>query len=166
MPLKFLTPKKIVDHVCDITPDYLLKRKINTVLLDLDNTLTKWNAYEVDEKICSWINEMKIEGIRPCIVSNNKESRIAIVAKKLDIPYIFRATKPRKRAFRIALEVMNASKAETAFIGDQLFTDILGANRMKIFSILVKPLHHREFFGTKIVRRVERMILPHVTTKE
>lgn len=166
MRLKFLTPKKIVNHVSNITPEFLSSRKINTILIDLDNTLTKWNSHEVDEEVCNWINQMKINGIRPCIVSNNKQSRIVVVAEKLDIPYVFRATKPRKRAFRNALVVMKATREQTAFIGDQLFTDILGANRMQLFSILVKPLHAREFFGTKIMRRVERMVMPHLKSEE
>ena len=70
-----------------------------------------------------------------------------------------KAGKPRRRAFLRALEVMGSSAEETAVIGDQVFTDILGGNRMGLFTILVVPINKREFIGTRVMRKFEIMVL-------
>lgn len=166
MPLRLITPYKIVDHVNEITPEFLKSKGITTVLMDLDNTLTHWNSEEIDDEVFYWIKNLKSQGLRACIVSNNKRSRIEKIADMLEIPFIYRAAKPRKGAYRRALEAMNTPATKTAFVGDQLFTDVLGANRMNLYSILAKPMHHREFFGTKVMRFFEKIVMPFISPRE
>lgn len=166
MPFKNLSPHKMVKHICDIDPVFLSSKGITTVLMDLDNTLTCWNSCTVDEQVLSWIRNAKEMGLKLCIVSNNKRPRIEKVAEMLQIPFIYRAAKPRKGAYLKALQEMHSTAQETVFIGDQLFTDVFGANRMKLYTILVKPLHAREFVGTKVMRRVEKLVMRHITPKE
>lgn len=167
MPLfGILTPHRIVDHISEITPEFLLKAGMDTILLDLDNTLTHWNSYEVEAETFSWVEDVKKAGLRLCIVSNNKRRRIEIVAQLLEVPYIYKAGKPMKKAFLKALSIMNALPQKTIFIGDQLFTDVLGANRVKLYTVLVKPLHPREFIVTRFVRRFEKIVMHRIVPKE
>lgn len=95
-----------------------------------------------------------------CIVSNTRyPGRLRRLAEKLQVPFVKGRLKPRKSAFRPALELLGVAPERAAVIGDQIFTDILGGNRLGLYTILVRPLSRREFFGTKISRIFERMIL-------
>jgi len=167
MPLfGILTPHRIVDHISEISPAFLHQAGIKTILLDLDNTLTHWNSSEVETEIFKWVEDVKTDGFNLCIVSNNKRRRIETVANILGIPYIHKAGKPKKKAFLKALSIMGAVPEKTIFIGDQLFTDVLGANRVSLYTVLVKPLHPREFIVTRFMRRFERIIMRRIVPKE
>lgn len=167
MPLfRILTPTKMVDHISEISPDFLKLTGIDTILMDLDNTLTHWNSFEVEAEIFAWIEDVKKCGFRLCIVSNNKKRRIETVANLLGIPYIYKAGKPKKKAFLKALSIMKAVPEKTIFIGDQLFTDVLGANRVSLYTVLVKPLNSREWIGTRFMRRFERIVMRRIAPKE
>jgi len=81
------------------------------------------------------------------------------VAERADVPFIARARKPRRRSFRRAMELMGTKPETTAVIGDQLFTDMLGGNRLGLFTILVTPISKEEFIGTRFMRFLEKLIL-------
>ena len=81
------------------------------------------------------------------------------MARVLDVPAISKARKPSRRAFRQALATLGTTEKETAVVGDQLFTDVLGGNRLGLYTVLVMPLSKREFFGTKAIRSLERIVL-------
>jgi HAD superfamily phosphatase (TIGR01668 family) len=159
--LKFrrLTPDLFVNSIMDIPLKELIKKGKKNIILDLDNTITEWNNPEIREDIVMWFKRLNQYGISACLVSNNNGSRVREVADKLGVPFVARATKPRRRAFKNAMNVLNCLPKESVVVGDQLFTDILGGNRMGIFTILVPPLSSREFIGTKIMRRFERVAL-------
>jgi HAD superfamily phosphatase (TIGR01668 family) len=95
-----------------------------------------------------------------CLVSNNLSTRVSRFSRALDIPAIAKAAKPRRRSFRQAMEIMGTTAEHTAVIGDQLFTDVLGGNRLHLFTVLVSPLSPLEFWTTRLVRRAERLVLP------
>lgn len=154
-----LYPDIYVNSILDIPLDDLEQLGIKAFILDLDNTLTEWNSNEVRTEIIEWFRRIKAAGFKACILSNNGEQRVIAVARKLDIPYIFRARKPFRRAFWRAVELMEVQKAQTAVIGDQIFTDVLGGNRSGLFTILVVPIARREFAGTKISRAFEFFVL-------
>ncbi|ABI67857.1 YqeG family HAD IIIA-type phosphatase [Syntrophomonas wolfei] len=156
---EFLYPQIYVKSLLDIPLDKLREIKINTFILDLDNTITEWNRREVRQEIAEWFENIKGQGFKACILSNNGEQRVLAVARSLGIPYLHRAQKPRRRAFFQALSLMESQAAETAVIGDQIFTDVLGGNRAGLFTILVVPLDKREFPGTKISRCLEYFVL-------
>lgn len=135
----------------------LVRDGIQGLIIDLDNTMTPWNDVEVGPKVASWFKKLQNAGIRACVVSNNKRrQRVAVVAEYLGIPFVFRATKPRRRAFRAGMDILGTGLKDTAVIGDQLFTDILGGNRMGLYTILVLPISDREFMGTRLMRRAEK----------
>lgn len=163
--LKLLYPSLYVDTLMDIPLEKLRQKKIKTFLLDLDNTITEWNSNELRLEVLQWFENVKLQGFGCCIISNNGEQRIKLVADRLNVPFIHRAAKPRRGSFNRALEIMGVTVDEAAVVGDQVFTDILGGNRAGLFTILVKPLARREFVGTKINRTLEIIILSRLFKK-
>jgi HAD superfamily phosphatase (TIGR01668 family) len=101
---------------------------------------------------------MKQSGLKLCIVSNALEERVKIVGETLGIPWVSQAIKPRKVPFKKALALLGTTPGETATIGDQLFTDIWGGNRMALFTIWTNPLGRQELSFTKMVRRLEKLV--------
>ena len=164
--LNFLYPKIYVDGLLDIPLDQLREQNIKAFIIDLDNTITEWNSSELRAEIETWFTLLKEDGFKACILSNNGERRIKVVADRLGIPFIHRAAKPRRGSFHRAVEILGVKPSETAVVGDQVFTDILGGNRAGLFTILVKPLARREFVGTKINRTLELIVLRHLFKKQ
>lgn len=154
-----LYPDLYVTSLFDIPLDTLRGRHMRAFILDLDNTITEWNSNVVNSGVGDWFRTIKKEGFKACILSNNNEKRCIAVANHLEIPFIYRAQKPRRASFYRALEIMEVEAEETAVIGDQIFTDVLGGNRAGLFTILVTPIAGREFLGTKISRAMEKIVL-------
>ncbi|HOV69751.1 MAG TPA: YqeG family HAD IIIA-type phosphatase [Clostridia bacterium] len=151
-----LFPDLVYGRLYDIKLDILHEKGIKNILIDLDNTLIRWKANIIDEKTIEWVNNSKEAGLKLCIVSNSNGNRAQAIAEKLDIKFIKNAAKPFGKGIRRAMEMLNADKTNTAIVGDQLFTDVLGGNRAGLFTVLLEPIHKDEFFYTKIVRIFER----------
>jgi len=151
-----LKPDLKVKSIFDVPLKELRKKGINSLIIDLDNTITKWNSLEVSQEVLIWFEKIKQSGFKACLVSNNPGERVSLIAKALGIPSIPKAGKPRRKAFRQALKLLNSSRRETAVVGDQIFTDVLGGNRMGLYTILVDPISSHEFIGTKIMRFFEK----------
>ncbi|MCS7310224.1 MAG: YqeG family HAD IIIA-type phosphatase, partial [Armatimonadetes bacterium] len=133
---------------------------IRAALLDLDNTLVPWQRVDIPREVRQWVEAMKRAGLRLCVVSNTRRRRrLEALAKRLGIDYVPRAFKPRRFGLRQALQQLQVSPEQAVMIGDQLFTDVWGGNRMGVRTILVLPLARREFIGTKVTRFVERILL-------
>jgi len=150
----------------DIPLDKLHRKRIRSLIIDLDNTVTKWNDMEVSSEAIRWFKEVKEKGFKVCLVSNNPGERVSFIAGELGIPSISKAGKPRRKAFRQALMILDSKRHETAVIGDQLFTDILGGNRMGLLTIWVEPLSSKEFIGTKVMRLFEKFIVRNLDIRE
>ncbi len=157
--LEKLKPKLFVDSIYHIDFEKLRNRGIKGIIIDLDNTITEWNNSELSNKAVDWFKVMADCNLKACIASNNSKARVVEVADKLGIPYIAKAIKPRTGAFKKAMKTMGTTPEETAVVGDQIFTDILGGNRLNLFTVLVVPLNPKEFIGTRLVRMIERRIL-------
>ncbi|MCR4399632.1 MAG: YqeG family HAD IIIA-type phosphatase [Syntrophomonadaceae bacterium] len=157
--IELLYPRIYVASLADIPLEALRRERIRAYILDLDNTLTMWNSNELAPGAREWLEDLRAMGGKACLLSNNHQRRVAAVAEALDIPSVHKAGKPRRRAFERALEQLSTPHQETAVVGDQVFTDILGGNRMGMLTILVKPIHPREYFGTRLVRKVERLVV-------
>ncbi|KJS87267.1 MAG: hypothetical protein JM58_04795 [Peptococcaceae bacterium BICA1-8] len=149
----------MVNTLREVPLEILKKNKITGIILDLDNTLTDWNCVNISKDVCEWIVTLKNQGFKICIVSNNGVERIEASLKNLDVPYVPNALKPGKRAFLKAMKLLGTTSYSTAIIGDQLFTDILGGKRLRLTTILVKPRSKKEFIGTQLVRKIEKVIL-------
>lgn len=135
-------------------------RGIRGVLLDLDNTLTPWKSRDIAPAVVDWVRALAGTGIGACIVSNAATARrVRPVADALDLCWITRALKPLPHGFRRAMAMLDTDPASTAVVGDQLFTDILGGNRLGLFTVLVDPISQREALFTKLVQRpLERLV--------
>ncbi|MCY0870095.1 MAG: YqeG family HAD IIIA-type phosphatase [Firmicutes bacterium] len=157
--LDTLRPRVYVRSIHALSAEFFIARRIRAVLTDLDNTLVGWNHPIAPAELCDWLECLRAAGLKVCIVSNNDEHRVESFAAALGIPCVANAHKPRRRGFVQAMATLEAGPEETAMIGDQLFTDIAGGNRAGLFTILVQPVHPREFIGTRALRKVERRVL-------
>lgn len=157
--LKKLYPDLYVKSLMEIPLDELKGLGKKAFILDLDNTVTEWNSNNLTKEVAEWFITIKEQGFKACILSNNGEQKVVKVAEQLGIPYVHRAQKPRRGAFFKAMKTLDATKEETAVIGDQIFTDVLGGNRAGLFTILVVPINKKEFVGTKISRLMEYFVL-------
>ena len=154
-----LYPKLYLENVTKITEEILQENNIKGIILDVDNTLLYYNKQLLKDADI-WCKNLIEKGIKFCIVSNsNKREKVKMVAEMLGIPYISFAMKPLKRGLNKAKDIMNLPSENIAVVGDQIFTDVIGANRCGMFSILVKPLETKDILITRIKRPVEEAIL-------
>lgn len=140
----------------------LKENSIKGIIIDIDNTLVPWGAKNINDKSGRLIEQLRKDGFRICILSNNTKKRVDEFNKDLNLPAVYNAGKPRKPAYKKALELLQTEISNTAVIGDQIFTDVLGGNRVGLFTILVNPISTKEFFGTRLVRILERFVLKRI----
>lgn len=157
-----LLPALYVESIYHIDLKKLKDRGIDTIITDLDNTLVPWVENKVNQELMDWLEALRQEGFKVCLVSNAVEKRIASFRAQMNLPGLSKARKPMRRAFLQALDMLGSTPQSTAMIGDQIFTDILGGNRLGLYTVLVVPLSKQEFIGTKIVRIFERWLLRHL----
>ncbi|RQD77554.1 MAG: YqeG family HAD IIIA-type phosphatase, partial [Candidatus Syntrophonatronum acetioxidans] len=153
--LKLLCPDVYLESIYDLDLEKLKKNGIKGIITDLDNTLISWGDNTIYPSLDQWFEKLKKEGFKICIVSNNSPDRVSTFAEKFNIPAVSGAAKPRRKPFRRALEELEIKPEEAAVLGDQVFTDVLGGNRLGLFTILVIPVSPREFIGTRVVRQME-----------
>ncbi len=135
-----LIPNYAFEKLTDVTPEFLKGEGIEFLMLDLDNTVSPYGVLEPTEEAYSWFANMKQNGIELFFVSNNKGSRPEVFASKLGVKFIKRAKKPSRRGVLEALNLMGYDKSKAALAGDQVYTDILCANRSGVKSIVVRPI--------------------------
>jgi len=151
--IDFLRPDHYVRTVTGITPEWLRSRRIEALILDLDNTLTGWRDRDVPRTVREWMNAVQASGVRLLVLTNCRSiRRVREVEKRLGIPAIGWASKPRRRGFIRALEALACPPDRVAVVGDQTYTDILGARRAGLCSILVDRLTPNEFVLNRIGR--------------
>jgi len=140
----------------EITPELLNRLGVRGLILDLDNTLTRWEEDRAAPAVPEWVDTLKQAGIRLVILSNGLREKQETVSRALEVPLV-RAPLPKPFAagFVKALEVIGLPREEVAMVGDIVMTDIWGANRLGIRTMLVEPLSPRDFPGTKVWRALE-----------
>lgn len=154
-----LYPKAYLNSVKEIDIDFLKNNNIKGIILDVDNTLVNYYK-EIGKGIDLWVEKMKQSDIKLCILSNtNDVEKVQKVASKLNIPYFYFAKKPSKSGFLKAKRLFGLESYEIAVVGDQIFTDVIGANRCNMFSILVNPIDKKDIFMTRIKRPIEKKIV-------
>ncbi|MGE5633287.1 MAG: YqeG family HAD IIIA-type phosphatase [Caulobacteraceae bacterium] len=156
---KRLKPDLYIKTVHELDTGILREKGITGIIIDIDNTLVSWDTKEPDEKVISLVCKLAGEGFKICILSNNTRRRVEEFNKCLKLPAIHKAVKPSKGAFRRAMRLLDTDNDSTAVIGDQLFTDVYGGNRLGLFTILVPPISDKEFIWTRFVRIVEKSVL-------
>ena len=159
-------PHMIVDKVQNINLEMLKEKNIKGLILDIDNTLVPNHVKEADKGAVDWIEKVKSSGFKACIVSNASKKRVVKFNERLKLHAIHRASKPGTAAFRKALELMELEEKEIAVVGDQIFTDIYGGNRLGAFTILVDPIDSKtEFIFVRFKRLFEKLVLKSYKSK-
>lgn len=158
--LRPFSPTEALHHLEDVDLEALAAAGKKLVLLDVDNTLIPWKASEIPPQTHAWLDRARNLGLKLCIISNTRNpARLARLCDDMKIPFIRAKFKPSREMFRKALDNFQVSADQAVMVGDQLLTDIWGANRTGIDAIWVKPLSKREFLGTRVLsRNVERVI--------
>lgn len=133
---------------------------VRGIIFDIDNTLVPQDA-PADHRAAELVRKVREAGIDICLISNNGEDRVKAFAEAVSAPhYVFKAGKPSRKAYRHAMEVLGTGPEETLFIGDQLFTDIFGANRAGVKNVLVSPVDlSSDLPGIRFKRKFEQWIL-------
>ena len=151
-------PDLYINKIEEITAQYLSEKQIKALILDVDNTLIDYNK-NLSDTIIKWAGEIKKQGIILYILSNsNKKEKVKTVAEKLGIEFDYFARKPLKTGFKKIQKKLNISTENIGVVGDQIFTDIIGGNRCKMFTILVDPINSKDFWFTAWKRPIENKI--------
>ena len=156
--LKTFYPDNTCTSAYEIPYEALFERGIRALIFDIDNTLTE-HGKPATERAVALMDRLKKIGFRICLLSNNKEERVKMFNEKIQVDYVYDAHKPSTKNYKKAMEIMGTDKDNTVFIGDQLFTDVWGAKRTGIYSILVKPIHPKEEIQIVLKRYLEKIVL-------
>ena len=141
-----LLPKIIVPALTDVTEELLRSRGIKLLMLDFDNTIVPYTTSTPTAQMHAWLETMATSDIRLCVVSNSHKDRVKIFCEKYGIPCITHANKPFSKGIRECLERYQMEPTECALVGDQIFTDTLGANCTGVISILVKAIDNHNIW--------------------
>lgn len=147
-----------VDTLPDISLERLAADGIRGIVVDLDNTVCPYHRPELAPGVAEWVASARDRGFALVLVSNNFTERVASVGARLGIPIVPNALKPLPFAFLRALRLLRTPRRATVVIGDQLFTDVLGAKLLGLRTILTKPLVEHDFPLTRVLRFLERTL--------
>jgi HAD superfamily phosphatase (TIGR01668 family) len=150
-------PDHEVATLPDVSIDELWARGFRGLIIDLDNTVCGYHESTLAPGVREWVGAAKARGFALVLVSNNFRERVAAVGAQLDVPTVSNALKPLPRGFLLALHRLGTARAHTAVIGDQLFTDVLGAKLLGLHAVLTQPLVAQDFPLTRILRMLERV---------
>ena len=158
MILEPFYPKEWLDSTYEIDWEQWKRKGIRGVLFDIDNTLVPHGA-PADSRAIALFEKLHALGFQTCLLSNNKEPRVKSFADQVHSPYIYKAGKPGVKNYNRSVQEMGLCKEEVLFVGDQLFTDVYGANRAGIYGILVKPINEKEEIQIVLKRYLEAVVL-------
>ena len=148
----------MIDSYLDFDAEKFAKMGYKVLLTDLDNTLVPFDVKVINQEVEDFISKNKSYGIETIIFSNNNANRVDSFAGDCSVPHYARALKPLKLRYKDVIKMHGYKSSEVVCMGDQLLTDIAGANRMHMYSIYVKPIVNRDGWSTKLNRKIERWI--------
>ncbi len=151
-------PGEYLDSAYAIDFERLYEEGYRGIIFDIDNTLVPHGA-PADRRARELFARLGKTGFSCCLLSNNKEGRVKMFNEEIGAYYIYDAHKPSVINYEKAMELMKTDRATTIFVGDQLFTDVYGANRAGIRTILVKPIHPKEEIQIVLKRYLEKIVL-------
>lgn len=157
--MKFLLPRFMFDKIEDIPLDFMKKIGVKAAILDIDNTLVEPHTPVADKRAVDFVKKLESEGFKVCIVSNNIYERAKKFADSIPVPFVCDKNKPNKKPFLMALDILKVEAESVMVVGDQLLTDVWGANRMGMVPVLVKPVCDKEGKFVKFKRIIEKMVL-------
>ena len=145
MSVSFL-PKLITEKLTDLTPELLMNRGVRLLMLDFDNTIIPYTTNMPTADVEAWFLQILASPVKLCVVSNSKKNRVKLFCAAYGIPCITHARKPFPKGISACLKQFGFTPSECALVGDQIFTDTLGANCAEVTSILVKPINNHNFW--------------------
>ena len=163
--IKRVIPDMYAENFYMIDEDFLLDQKIDNLILDIDGTLLRVDDITVPEKLIKRIELLKRKNFNICLVSNNEIERVVPVARELNLTenFLANARKPLPESFDKALEILDTThKEKVAMVGDQMMSDIKGANDYGIYSILVKPVDDYNNIKTGTSRILQNIMESHL----
>lgn len=151
-------PKERAESTYQIDFQALYEAGYRGILFDIDNTLVP-HGKPAEKRTIELFEKLREIGFQTCLISNNKEKRVKPFAEEVSSQYLYDAHKPSVRNYEKAMDLMGTTKENSVFIGDQLFTDVYGANRAGMHTILVCPIHPKEEIQIVLKRYLERIVL-------
>lgn len=153
-----LKPNLKLDKITDITYEMLSKRNISALILDVDNTLSTHHGMVLCDGLEDWLALMKRKGIKLLILSNSKKKRVKPFAEKIGLPFISLGLKPLFIGYLRAIKRLKSKRKNTAIVGDQIFTDVLGGNFCGVKTILLTPIKPETSLRFRIKRKLEKVV--------
>ena len=153
-----LYPSATSESTYEIPFEELYEKGYRGVIFDIDNTLVPHGA-PADERAVLFFDRLHKIGYDTLLLSNNKEGRVSSFADAVGSKYIYKAAKPMLKGYLRAMERMNTVPSTTLFVGDQIFTDVWGANRAGIYTYLVKQIDKKEEIQIVLKRKLEAIVL-------
>ena len=138
-------PDLMLDSIYELTPGMLTDRGVRFVVLDIDNTLAPYTVHEADEDMRAWVDALRDAGLELYVLSNNRGARPETFSAALDLPFHKKAWKPFPKRARAVMEAQGYEPSETAFIGDQIYTDVCCAKWCGAYAVLVRPIEFHRF---------------------
>ena len=157
--IEAVTPDNYYPSIYKIDYQTLKKENINTLLFDIDNTITKVDDLNVPQETIELMENLKKQEFKILLFSNNHQQRAFPVAQKLNLPLLSDAGKPEKKAYAKALNILNSTKENTAAIGDQLLSDVVGAKKYGIKAILVDQLSKENNIQTGPAQKLQKYMI-------
>ncbi|MCR4634109.1 MAG: YqeG family HAD IIIA-type phosphatase [Erysipelotrichaceae bacterium] len=164
--MSLFRPKQILDIFTDLDLSYYRERGFDTVLLDVDNTIAVPNTGSCDERARKFIEDLKTAGFKVVIFSNNNKKRVQMFLGDLQADYWYYALKPLPFSYLAVCKKMGTVPSKTLVLGDQLLTDILGANLSGCYGIYCRQLQEKDSKMTAFNRRIEKFIWRKVLHEE
>lgn len=165
--MKILYPEQYAESAAQVDYEALRQKDVRLLMFDVDNTLETYNTTLPSRETRQWVRQLKKQGFQIVLVSNGAEKRVERFAASLGVSYVYRALKPLPVGIRKALDTAGCRPMNAALIGDQIFTDVLGANWAGVHAILTKPLSTvDDEWITRIKRGLERKVIARYLRKE
>ena len=159
-------PDMYVQSIYRINYEKLKKKGIKCIIFDLDNTIAPVNIENPSKEAIELMFKIKELDIKPILMSNSGKKRVEPFRNKLEIDSCASAGKPFKKSYEKILSIYRFNREEIACVGDQLLTDVLGANLNSMTSILVNPISKKDRASTKINRVIEKIIMKILGAKD
>ena len=161
-------PKTMIPKLIDIRAEDLIEQGVRLLMLDFDNTVLPYTSNEPTKPLLDWVSGIRTAGIEVCVVSNSKKPRAIPFCELAGIGLIRAAKKPFSKGIRACLDRYGVPPEQAALVGDQIYTDVLGANLAGVHSILVKPLHLHNIWlkGRHVLEQPFILIAKHKKTTQ
>lgn len=163
--INLVIPNSYVKSVYEIDYKELYRKGYRNIIFDIDNTILPVNDTNVPEKLVKLFKSIKKIGFEVCVVSNNQLARVLTPAKKLETSYLENASKPNPTAFDKALNILKGTIEDTIMVGDQMLSDIKGANEYGLYTILVDPLEDKYDIKTGTSRFLQNRMIKKLQKK-